>query len=126
LKYHIPAIIYAPKIVRPARHEALCSQADLLPTVLGVLGASYETKFFGRDVLRDPANRAFIGTELDLTLLVGGHQVVLSPGREVRVFAVQPDGSETPVEVAADELDMAIFYYQGAGNVLKKHLYDAK
>jgi len=126
LKYHIPGFIYAPKLVKPARHDSLCSQSDLLPTVLGVLGASYETKFFGRDVLRDPANRAFIGTELDLTLLVGNHHVVLSPGREVRMFAVQPDGSETPIEIDPDELDMAITYYQGAGYVLKNHLYEAK
>jgi phosphoglycerol transferase MdoB-like AlkP superfamily enzyme len=126
LKYHIPGIIYAPKIVQPGRHEALCSQADLMPTVLGVLGVSYQTRFFGRDVLRDPANRAFIGTELDLTLLVGNRQVILSPGREVRSVALGPDGSETPVQVDPDELDMAITYYQGAGIVLKKHLYDAR
>lgn len=126
LKYHIPAFIYAPKIVKSGRHEALCSQVDLMPTVLGVLGASYQTRFFGRDVLRDPANRAFIGTELDLTLLVGNHHILLSPGRKVRMFAVQPDGSETPIAIDPDELDMAIAYYQGAGCVLKNHFYGAK
>ena len=57
---------------------------------------------------------------------MGNHQVVLSPGREVRMLAVEPDGSESPIEVDPDELDRAIFYYQGAGYVLKNHLYDAK
>jgi len=125
-KYHIPAIIYAPKIVRPRRCESLCSQSDLLPTVLGLLNASYQTKFFGRDVLREPANRAFVGTELNPTLLVNNHQIVLLPGRGVREVALGPDGSETQIEVNPDELDMAIFYYQGAGYLLKNHLYDAK
>jgi phosphoglycerol transferase MdoB-like AlkP superfamily enzyme len=126
VKYHIPAIIYAPKIVRPRRCESLCSQSDLLPTVLGLLNASYQTKFFGRDVLREPADREFVGTELNPTLLVNNHQVVLLPGRGVREVALGPDGSETQIEVNPDELDMAIFYYQGAGYLLKNHLYHAK
>lgn len=125
-KYHIPGILYAPKIIPPRRYEALCSQSDLMPTVLGLLGASYTSKFFGRDVLRDPANRAFVGTELDLCLLVGNHQVVLSPGREVRMFALEPNGTETPIEIDPDEVDMAISYYQGAGYLLKNHLYGAE
>jgi hypothetical protein len=124
VKYHIPAIVYAPKIVQPRRVESLCSQADLLPTVLGLLNVSYRTKFFGRDVLRDPPDRAFIGTELDLCFLTGRHQVVLSPGCEARMFDLAPDGSATPVDVDPDELEKAITWYQGAGIALKKHLYN--
>jgi len=126
VKYHIPAIVYAPKIVQPRRIDSLCSQADLMPTVLGLLGASYRTKFFGRDVLRDPPNRALIGTELDLSLLVGHHQVVLSAGCQAQAFEIAPDGTETAAEIDPDELDQAITYYQGAGYLLKKHLYNAK
>jgi phosphoglycerol transferase MdoB-like AlkP superfamily enzyme len=125
-KYHIPAIIYAPKIVQPRRYDSLCSQSDLLPTVLGLMNVSYQTQFFGHDVLRDPADRAFIGTELDLSLLVGHHRIVLSPGREVKMFEVGPDNSETPIALDPDEVNMAISYYQGAGYLLKKHLSNAK
>jgi phosphoglycerol transferase MdoB-like AlkP superfamily enzyme len=124
-KYHIPAIIYAPKIVRPRRYESLSSQSDIMPTVLGLLNASYTSKFLGQDVLRDPPNRAFVATELELTLLVGDHQVILSPGHAVQVLALGPDGSETPIEANPEEVEMAVTYYQGAGYLLKNHLCDA-
>ena len=126
VKFHIPAIIYAPKIIPPQRIDAICSQIDLIPTLLGLMNVSYETKFFGRDVLREPADRAFIGTELDVGMILGHHKVVVSPGRIARAFNLEPDGSETPIPCDPDELERAISYYQGAGLLLKEHLYDAK
>ena len=43
VKYHIPALFYAPKLIPPAENDALCSQADLAPTLLGMLGMSAQS-----------------------------------------------------------------------------------
>jgi phosphoglycerol transferase MdoB-like AlkP superfamily enzyme len=49
--YEIPFMVYAPAHLAPRRVESVTSQLDVAPTVLGLLGMSYESAFFGRDVL---------------------------------------------------------------------------
>ena len=51
----IPLIFYGPGIegLAPRRIDGVRSQMDLAPTVMGLLGGSYEHTFFGRDLLRD-------------------------------------------------------------------------
>ncbi len=49
--YEIPFLVYSPRHFTPRRVEAVTSQLDVAPTVLGLLGLSYESAFFGRDVL---------------------------------------------------------------------------
>lgn len=51
-KYEIPLILYCPAHIAPRKVETLCNQIDYAPTLLGMLGFTYESKFFGRDVLR--------------------------------------------------------------------------
>jgi hypothetical protein len=51
----IPMIFYGPGIegLEARRVGGVRSQMDLAPTVMGLLGGSYEHTFFGRDLLRD-------------------------------------------------------------------------
>lgn len=57
--YEIPFLVYSPKHVAPRRTDTLTSQIDVAPTVLGLLNLSYDSVFFGRDVLADPSDRHF-------------------------------------------------------------------
>jgi phosphoglycerol transferase MdoB-like AlkP superfamily enzyme len=57
--YEIPFLVYSPKHVAPRRTDTLTSQIDVAPTVLGLLNISYDSVFFGRDVLADPSDRHF-------------------------------------------------------------------
>ncbi|MEK6592922.1 MAG: LTA synthase family protein [Pseudomonadota bacterium] len=57
--YEIPFLVYSPKHVAPRRTDTLTSQIDVAPTVLGLLNISYDSVFFGRDVLADAADRHF-------------------------------------------------------------------
>jgi phosphoglycerol transferase MdoB-like AlkP superfamily enzyme len=43
----------------PRRTGTLTGQIDVAPTVLGLLNISYDSVFFGRDVLADAPNRHF-------------------------------------------------------------------
>lgn len=55
--YEIPFIVYSPRHVAPRRVDSRTSQLDVAPTVLGLLGISYDSVFFGRDVLADASNQ---------------------------------------------------------------------
>lgn len=47
---HVPAVIYAPKLLQPRVFEEAASLVDLLPTVAGLLGVEYRNSALGRDV----------------------------------------------------------------------------
>jgi len=124
-KYHIPLIIYAPAIVQPGQCDALCSQMDLVPTLLGLLNMSYRSKFFGRDVLRDPPDRALLGTYQLLGLLSGDMLTLLGPNRETKAYQVTGRAMQTPVAPRNDLLLDTITYYQAASDLLEHGLYSA-
>ena len=60
--YHIPLWIYSPKHIAPGRVNTLASQIDVVPTVLGLLNMSYETRLYGKNILdmQPEEERAFI------------------------------------------------------------------
>ena len=108
-KYHIPAIVYSPGFIQPRRVEKLCSQIDLMPTIFSLLHFSYDSKFYGRDILAlDYNQRAFMATYQDLGYYSDDVLTVLSPVRRIRQFDVRETGpwrhTETPMETPADSL----------------------
>ncbi|WP_165958122.1 LTA synthase family protein [Segetibacter sp. 3557_3] len=59
---HIPLLLYAPKLLVPARRDEVVSQIDVLPTIAGLVHNPYVNTTLGRDLL-NPAkknNVAFI------------------------------------------------------------------
>jgi len=88
-KYHIPAIVYSPGFIRPQRVEKLCSQIDLMPTVFSLLHFSYDSKFYGQNILDSEYNqRAFMATYQDLGYYSDDVLTVLSPVRRIQQFDV--------------------------------------
>ncbi len=53
--FRVPLLLYAPLILPPRRVDALCSQIDVLPTVLGLVGGDHTHCSFGRDLLAGPS-----------------------------------------------------------------------
>jgi len=53
VNHRVPFLIYAPAIIGDAgrRVTAVCSQTDVAPTILNLLGGTYEHGFFGSNVL---------------------------------------------------------------------------
>lgn len=137
-KYRIPCIVFSPGFIRPREVHTLMSQIDVMPTVFGLLHLSYATKFFGQDVLAEGYRpRAFIATYQDLGFIRDSTLTVLSPVREVKQYRLIQDPvsgiepqfqyryKELPVEKINDTLkDEAISYYQTAGWMIEKKLYD--
>lgn len=123
-RYQIPAIFYAPGIIRPKIFNKNVSQIDLAPTLMGILNLSYKSKFFGADVLnneRNIDNHSFVSTYLDIGYFKNNKLYLLKPKKETKVFDVKIEkygfeGSKEMVtkDYKEQELKEAIGYYQGA------------
>ena len=118
-RYKIPVIIYGPGIIRPQIVSKLSSQIDLMPTLFSLMNWSYESKFYGEDILDANFNeRAFIGTYEKLGLLRNNRLVILEPGKKLQEYKIVSQGLQDikykeidPIK--KDKLD-AITYYQSA------------
>lgn len=116
--YHIPAFVYSPGYITPKRVSKLCSQIDLMPTVLRLIHLSYESKFIGQNILSadfDP--RAFMATYQDMGYLKNGILTVLSPVKRVKQYDVKfipgKETEEMPVHKRNLKLiDEAQAFYQ--------------
>lgn len=113
--YHIPMMIYAPGIIAPQKVEKLVSQIDIAPTVLALLNMSYESRFYGQDVLdKNAKERAFISNYLQLGYLSRDELVVFKPVKEIEHYSkvgerfVKDDISD------ADFTSEGITYFQSA------------
>lgn len=116
--YHIPAIIYAPGFIEPARIKKTCSQIDLMPTLFSLLHLSYDSKFTGEDILSDDyRERAFMATYQDLGYYADGVLTVLSPVRRIVQYSVEQNDGWVYSETQMDNLDEKLareaqVYYQ--------------
>ena len=108
-KYHIPAIVYSPGFIQPQRIDKVCSQIDLMPTVFSLLHFSYDSKFYGQNILDSEYNqRAFMATYQDLGYYSDGVLTVLSPVRRVQQFDVTETSPWSHSETARETSDEAL------------------
>ncbi len=126
-RYRIPLLIYAPNIIAPNTINKVASQIDLMPTLFSIMNWSYESKFYGKDILdKKFRERAFIGTYQKLGFLRNRRLLILEPDRSVHEYNIVSQGLRsikykeiTPLK--KDESD-AITYYQSASYLYKHHL----
>lgn len=117
-RYHIPCIFYAPKIVGPQRVEALCSQIDIIPTLLALLHYGGRVPFAGDNVLSpDFKQRAWMATYQDLGYFEDSVLTVLSPVNKCVQFSVKKEGSDFVIgdrlpEINPELKKRAQTYYQ--------------
>jgi phosphoglycerol transferase MdoB-like AlkP superfamily enzyme len=117
-KYEIPLFIWSPGNVAPRKFDTMMSQIDVAPTVLGLLGVDYLSRFVGTDALAASYRpRAFISNYQKVAMLrPDGLLTVLKPVRQaVQYQADLATGALTPVTTPdAAAVEEAIHYYQGA------------
>ena len=51
--FHTPLVFYMPDKLQPQHNEAIASQMDVFPTVMGILGKKYINNTFGIDLLNE-------------------------------------------------------------------------
>jgi len=121
-RYHIPMVMFAPGKIAPRRVDALASQIDVAPTLLGWLNVPYVSEFFGRDVLRDggPAPSLFMANYQTVGYYESGRMVELRPNGRSRVVDAETSKLAPDDELSAHLMDEAISYYQLASEAYKK------
>ncbi len=135
-KYRIPAMIFDPN-KQGAICNKLMSQIDIMPTALGLLNFSYQSKFYGQDVLKtDYKPRALIATYQNLGLIKDNVLTIISPKQQVKQFGLtiipnpklNADFQIMYEEKLLDKsridlVNETISYYQTASEILKNKQY---
>jgi phosphoglycerol transferase MdoB-like AlkP superfamily enzyme len=69
--FHIPLVIYAPKLLKPAKYGHTVSQLDIVPTVYSLLGFDMPYTAFGRDIFDAPSDSrfAFVNEGINIGLI---------------------------------------------------------
>lgn len=129
-KYHIPLFIYAPKYIKPATNNTLSSQIDVAPTILGLMDFSYESQFYGRDIIHmaKDEGRALISNYQRLGLYKDNKLVYLSPQQKIDIYD-DPLGIHKPLSEDGKSAALILenmAYYQSADYIwthrLSRHL----
>ncbi len=108
-KYHIPALIYAPRLVPTAHITKLASQIDIMPTLLAVLGMRYESALYGHNILDERfSERAMMATYQDLGYLKDNRLTVLSPVCRAKQFSIEPTDTDPYTLVHIENPDSAL------------------
>jgi phosphoglycerol transferase MdoB-like AlkP superfamily enzyme len=123
--YQIPLFIYAPSMIEARESSQLSSQIDLAPTLLGLLNQSYQSTFYGRNLLQENnlPPRVLVGNYQHLGLFDGKDLAILSPQKLLRRHDDALGESHESLVTSSDPLvARAIAYYQGASYDFKQHL----
>jgi len=126
-RYKIPFIVYAPKLIKAQTVSKLSSQIDLAPTLFSLMNWSYESKFYGQDILNDEfKQRALIGNYQKLGLYQNDKLTILMPNSSVREFQVEElnldDNRYKEIKPLEVDTDDTIGYYQSASYFYSHHL----
>lgn len=122
-KYHIPLILYGPKIVKPGHFSRMISQLDVPPTLFDILGLEGDDEYFFGTAVHEQVGepRAFISNYQSLGYYKRDILTVLKPKRKIESFKIDPKTFEaTPAPVDETLRDEAIAYYQTASSAFKQ------
>ncbi len=128
--YAVPMLFYAPGIVPAgARVDQLASSMDVPPTILGLLGGDYDSKFFGRDVLSPHARPgiAVMTHNNEIALMRDNRLAVLGLRGATTVFDVDAGATIHRVVTldagARNLVEDAIAYFQSADGLYRRGEY---
>jgi phosphoglycerol transferase MdoB-like AlkP superfamily enzyme len=122
-RYHIPLLFYAPRWIKPRQVDTLASQIDLAPTLLGLLHFSYDSLFFGHDLMQSPSSRVLVGNYQKLGYSDGRQLLLLLPQKKTSTYVIKDGANQQKVSVDQPLLEEAIAYYQAAHYLLSRNLY---
>lgn len=107
--FRVPLLIYAPKHIAASRNPVLGSSMDVGPTLLGLLGLSYDSPFFGIDLRRVPENggRIAMAHNFDVAVGDGRNALILTPKGALRPYTMRPGAFQLEPAPAVPPLLMA-------------------
>jgi phosphoglycerol transferase MdoB-like AlkP superfamily enzyme len=114
--YKIPLLVVGAQVPTPKRISILGSQLDVSPTLLGLMGISYESVFFGRNLLSMAGDESWVvlNHNRDIGFLQKGRLVALGLNKTVDFFdvtntSVKRSSAALPSDVDTAKNAMALF-----------------
>jgi len=131
--YLVPMMIFAPDEFKPQIIHKLGSQIDLAPTLLSLLNFSYQSRFFGMDLIHEDPKRAFLSTYQKIAYMDDNALTVLSPIRQVGQVMRKPGTKgdfnqiklDSVSDTSDDSLKVAVAYYKVASDWFREKLLDS-
>jgi phosphoglycerol transferase MdoB-like AlkP superfamily enzyme len=128
--YEVPIVMHAPAILAPHVVPTLASSLDVPPTILGLLGVPYRSKFFGHDLLAaTPGDgRALVTHNSEVALLRGDLAAVLGLHGATTLYHVDAASRRLTAEpdpdaAGRDLVEDAIAYFNGADLAYRSGAY---
>jgi phosphoglycerol transferase MdoB-like AlkP superfamily enzyme len=129
--YEVPILFFAPKFVPSGvRVPTIASAMDVPPTILGLLGFEYDSKFFGRDVLAlgRSEGRALMTHNNEVALLQGGELAVLGLRGAATLYRYErADETLVPEPMregtSPAQIEDAVAYFEGADRLYREGGY---
>lgn len=120
-QYEIPCLIYSPAHIEAQSVDTLCSQIDLAPTLFALLGWSYDSGFFGNNILtmKPEQGRAWIGTYQLLGRLTAESLVVLEPLKSPRL---EKRVDTTTLKTESEQIASTLAGYQSTQDLFTQGL----
>ena len=106
-KFHIPALIIAPNIEGGFNYDKLCSQIDIPPTLLDLIGIDVKTPMIGRNIfeLNDSIQgRAIMQFHSTNAFRSGDDLIVLQADKKAVQFKVGENDGLTEIEKVDEKL----------------------
>ncbi len=125
--YEIPLVLYSPKHIKPGRVDALTSQIDVAPTVIGMLNFNYDSTFFGIDVLRDnyPDRLIPLNHNRDIALFDGRNLIEIGFRKTSAQYVYDPlTHSQAPVAIDPERTRDATAFFQEAFELYSERRYN--
>jgi phosphoglycerol transferase MdoB-like AlkP superfamily enzyme len=120
-KYHIPCIIWNSQLIQPRSYDRLCSQIDMVPTLLGMMNWSYTTRNFGQDVFSPgytpDKERIYVSNYQKIAYITQGNFAMLKPKQESTLGKVELKVGNITLDKTGTlkhQLDDTISLYQSA------------
>lgn len=111
--------------------DTLCSQIDIIPTVLGLMNWQYTSLFFGRNILagdyEGARRRAFVSNYQKIAVLHEDSLAILKPRRECALYRAEPATGKLEADPGLTPLATeATAWYQSASWLWRNQLHLGK
>ncbi|MFG6687989.1 LTA synthase family protein [Mariniflexile sp. HNIBRBA6329] len=125
-KFHIPALIIAPNIGEGITYDKLCSQLDIPPTLLDIIGIDIETPMVGRNIYElneDTKGRSIMQFYTTNAFRVGNDLIVLQSGKNPVQFKIDENDNLSPSTLNNDLAKDALGHIITASNQYTSRIY---
>ncbi|RZJ72722.1 LTA synthase family protein [Flavobacterium sp.] len=125
-KFHIPALVIGPNVDKGKTYDALCSQIDILPSVISKLGLELETPMPGRNLFRlspSVAGRAIMQFHNINAFRVGNEVVVMQPFKKPLQFKLSNDTTFVPMPLDPGLANDALGHASAAYHLYNDNTY---